>query len=248
VAGVRYQTQALVLRTAPLGEADRIVTLLAADGRKLRAVARGARKSRRRFLGCLELFSHLDVTVASRPSSQLERLEEAVLRDGHQAIRGELKRFTQACYALELCEAFTVEGDANTGFWKLLADVLGLLDQRALRDVELCYLELRVLQVAGLNPDFSACLGCGRRQSPRWYADRAAAGLYCSDCHQRIGPAHELGQAAVDLLRSLAARRLPAADPPSKLLEQASRLLRQLVDEQAGRVIKSRGQLDLASR
>jgi len=69
VAGVRYQTQALVLRTAPLGEADRIVTLLAADGRKLRAVARGARKSRRRFLGCLELFSHLDVTVASRPSS-----------------------------------------------------------------------------------------------------------------------------------------------------------------------------------
>lgn len=248
MSGGRYQTQALVLRTTALGEADRIVTLLSADGRKLRAVARGARRSRRRFLGCLELFSQVDITVAGRSGSHLERLEEAVLLDGHQPIREELSRFAHACYALELCEAFTVEGDANAGFWKLLVDVLRLLDQRPLRAVEVCYLELRVLQVAGLCPDFSACLGCGRRQAQRWYADRAASGLFCAECRPRGNPTQALVQAAVDLLRMLYARRLPAEDPVPRLLGQAGKLLRQLLDEQAGRVPKSRSQLDLAAR
>jgi DNA repair protein RecO (recombination protein O) len=72
-------TEALVLRSVEFGESDLIVHLLMPDAGRLTAIAKGARRSLRRFPGTLDLFNHLRVQVAQRRSAGLARLEQATL-------------------------------------------------------------------------------------------------------------------------------------------------------------------------
>ena len=87
------RTEALVLRSVDVGESDRILHLLVPDSGRLTAVAKGARRSRRRFAGTLDLFNHLRVEVDRRSASSLPRLEQATMLEVFRPLRMEAPRF-----------------------------------------------------------------------------------------------------------------------------------------------------------
>jgi len=159
------QTEALVLRAVDFGESDRIVHLLTPAVGRLAAIAKGARRSRRRFPGTLDLFNQLEVTASLRRPAALARLESARLLRSFEAIRLGAPRFALGCYLLELLDRLAPEGGAKRDLARLFAFAEGALDwldrEPPTRRTRVL-LELRALEALGLRPELLRCVRCGR--------------------------------------------------------------------------------------
>jgi DNA repair protein RecO (recombination protein O) len=158
-------TEAIVLRAVDFGESDRIVHLLAPATGRLAAIAKGARRSRKRFPGTLDFFNHLDVQIERRRPTAMARLEHARLRRSWASLRERPTRFALGCYLLEMLDRLAPEGGAPEERRRLFAFALGALDlvEAAEPDARLrTLLELRTLAAAGLRPELRRCVRCGR--------------------------------------------------------------------------------------
>jgi DNA repair protein RecO (recombination protein O) len=126
---VEYRTRALVLRTFDQGESDRVVHLYTAALGRVSAIAKGARRSKRRFPGTLEILSVADVRLVDPPRAQLMRLENAKLVRSFEAIPQRLGRYAIACQFLELLDRSTPERQPQPELFSFALGVLDVLDQ-----------------------------------------------------------------------------------------------------------------------
>jgi len=182
-------SEALVLRSVAFGESDLIVHLLVPESGRLTAIAKGARRSVRRFPGTLDLFNHLRVQVAPRRSAGMARLEQATLIEPFTPLRREPARFALGCYLLELLGRLSPEGAARADARRLFAFALAALRTvTTLRRVDSrlrTLLELRALAALGLCPELRACVRCaealaaGESEVPFSVAD---GGPVCARC------------------------------------------------------------------
>jgi DNA repair protein RecO (recombination protein O) len=160
----RIQTEALVLRVIEFGESDRIVHLLVPDSGRLTAIAKGARRSVRRFPGTLDLFNHLRIAVDARRATSMARLDQATLVDSFAGLRTSAARFALGCYLVELLDRLAPEGADRSDARRLFAFALAALAHasRAPLDLRLRpLLELRALDALGLRPELRHCVRCG---------------------------------------------------------------------------------------
>src|SRR5512140_1757045 len=100
--------QAFVLSTIDYGDSDRIVSLFTLEHGRIRAFARGARKSRKRFGAALETFARIEAQV--RVKDGLSGIQQADIQNIYPRIRGDLAGIAHSLYACELVEAMTPEG------------------------------------------------------------------------------------------------------------------------------------------
>jgi DNA repair protein RecO (recombination protein O) len=121
-----YRTDAVVLRRHDIGEADRVLTLYSPRLGKLRAVAKGARRSKSRLGGHVELFTHVNVLVARGRNLDIITQAETVRPFPH--IRDDLWKAAYGCYVVELVDRFTEEQLENQPVFELLLEALGYLD------------------------------------------------------------------------------------------------------------------------
>ena len=121
-----YTTEALILRTYSLAEADRIVVFLTRDRGKKRGVANGARRSRSRFAGALEPMTHAEVCYYEREHRDLVRLSYAETRRSPLlAVRPDA--LTHVGYFSELIDEWAQEGDPNERLYRLGSSTLEAL-------------------------------------------------------------------------------------------------------------------------
>ena len=195
-----YRDDGIVLRTQKLGEADRIVTLLARRAGRVRAVAKGVRRTKSRFGARLEPFTHVDLLLYTGRSLDVITQADTVRPYG-KPFASDYPRYTAGTAMLETAEKFTpVEKEPAMRQFLLLVGGLralgeGVHDPRLVLDAYL----LRSLAVAGFAPALDECAVCGTRvavaPNPRQReassvpeAQRYAAfsigagGLVCRDC------------------------------------------------------------------
>ena len=177
-----YRDEAVVLRTHKLGEADRIITLLTRHHGRVRAVARGVRKTTSRWGSRLEPFTHVDLQLAVGRSldvvTQAETLEPFA-----KGLGADYERYTAGTVMLETADRLvTEEGQPALQQFLLLVGGLRAMTggERGPGQVLDSYL-LRSLAVAGYAPTFSHCARCGDEGPHRWFSP-AAGGALCSDC------------------------------------------------------------------
>jgi DNA repair protein RecO (recombination protein O) len=189
-----YRDDGVVLRTHKLGEADRIVTLLCRHSGRVRAVAKGVRRTKSRFGGRLEPFTHVDVFIHSGRSLGVITQAE-VIRPYGVPLAGDYPRYTAGTAMLETAERFTpMESEPALRQFLLLIGGLRTLgesgpDAREPRLVLDAYL-LRSLAVAGYAPALEECARCGAvgvagsvAGSARLAAFAiAAGGMVCVSC------------------------------------------------------------------
>jgi len=159
------RTEALILRSVDFGESDRIFHLLVPDAGRLTVIAKGARRSVKRFAGTLDLFNHLQVQVEQRRSSAMSRLDGARLIRHFAPLREDATRFALGCYLLELLDRLSPEGGNRHDMARLFRFALSALAMIASRapDGRLrMILELRALDALGLRPELRHCVQCGR--------------------------------------------------------------------------------------
>ena len=157
-------TQALLLRSVAVGESDRIVHLLTPRNGRVTAIAKGARRSTRRFPGTLDFFNLLRVEIEpSRRVGAMARLEHARLVGVFAGLRVDPARFALASYLLEIFDRLAPEGGSPADMERLFVlarSVLGVVEA-ARPDAGLrALLELRTLAALGLCPELARCVRC----------------------------------------------------------------------------------------
>jgi DNA repair protein RecO (recombination protein O) len=161
----RIATQALILRVVEFGESDRIVHLLSPDLGRATAMAKGARRSVKRFPGTLDLFNRLSVHLERRRAG-MARLEQATLLDPFAGLRRLPARFALASYLVELLDRLAPEGGSPADLRALFAFAaagLRSLERRRPDGRMRVLLELRALDALGLRPELERCVRCSRR-------------------------------------------------------------------------------------
>ncbi len=203
-----HRTRCLVLRTFDQGESDRVVHLYSEGLGRVSAIAKGARRSKRRFPGTLEILSLVDVRLVDPPRAQLMRLEGAKLVGAFEGITAHLARFAVACQFLELLDRLTAEREANPELFHFAVGVLEVL-RASEPDRLLAVLVLaKTLARLGFRPQLTRCAVCGAEPAPsvgQMAFLPAQGGAVCRAC---AGPAE--ASVPLRLLRALdAGLRLP---------------------------------------
>ena len=216
-----------MLRTAPLGESDRIVTFLTRTAGKVRAVAKGARRSRRRFGSNLEPLSHVRLKWFEREGADLGRVESADLVRSYYRLQEDPERAAVlACFA-EVADAFAREQDEDPAYFRLLHVVLEAIAKGTDLDTAGRYFEIWTLRLHGVLPGLDACGRCGRAldQARGAVFDRRDSVIVCGTCATARRP----GDVALPRPALLAARAMMTAAPDA-LPEFPGASLRPLAD------------------
>jgi DNA repair protein RecO (recombination protein O) len=220
-----YRDEAIVLRTHKLGEADRIITLLTRQHGRVRAVAKGVRKTTSRWGSRLEPFTHVDLQLAE--GRNLDIITQADTLDAFPARLGNhYDRYTAGTVMLETAERLVSE-EKQPSLQQFLLLVGGLRamtgGERVPAQVLDSYL-LRSLAVAGYAPSFTHCARCGDPGPHQWFAP-SAGGALCPDC--RVPGAASPSAATLEVLGALLAGDWAAvAATDARYLREASGLVR----------------------
>lgn len=201
---------ALVSRLVDYGDADRVVTLLSERHGKVAALARGARRSRRRFGAALDLFvlgeASLKVRHGARSMPLLERFDP--VEDLSLAITGDVITVAHGSYMLELARELWPSGQEEPELFRAIVAALRALAAR--RGTGPCVLllrafELRVLGAMGLAPSLERCVHCGADvgTSCSLAFSVAHGGVVCGSCEIRGLPLREPTRSALRTLRQL---------------------------------------------
>jgi DNA repair protein RecO (recombination protein O) len=181
-------TPAIVLRTREYGESDKIVTVLSRTAGKFSGIAKGAKRSQRRFPGTLEVFSHVTLDYKRRPHSELAFLDRAVLLQPWPRLLNTLERFTAASHVVELADKMTVESEVGDDLYGLVASTLQRLNAAEPGPATLRLFELAALNASGYRPELLVCRGCTRALQSDRGPVRLVGGLggaLCSQCRAR---------------------------------------------------------------
>ena len=122
-------TRALLLKQVDTGESDRVVTLLTEDLGKVSAIARGARRSRKRFGAALSLFVLAEAELRTRSTSNLHVLTGYQALETHAGIGRDIAAITHASYATELVDALSPKGHPDPAMFELLLEMLTVLSR-----------------------------------------------------------------------------------------------------------------------
>jgi DNA repair protein RecO (recombination protein O) len=219
-----YRDEAVVLRTHKLGEADRIITLLTRHHGRVRAVAKGVRKTTSRWGSRLEPFTHVDLQLAVGRSLDIVTQAE-MIEPFASGLGGDYARYTAGTVMLETADRLvTEEGQPAVQQFLLLVGGLRAMagGEKGANQVLDSYL-LRSLAVAGYAPSFSHCARCGDEGPHRSFSP-SAGGALCSDC--RVPGSASPSSSTLDVLGALLTgewETVAAADPRS--LREASGLV-----------------------
>ncbi len=233
----QYRDTGVVLRTHKLGEADRIVVLLTEHHGKVRAVAKGVRRTRSRFGARLE--PPTAVALQLHEGRSLDTVTSAETVDAFRAVREDLDRLGQAMAMLEAVDQLAVEGEADPALFRMLVRALALLATDAPPLVVPAFY-LKVLAQSGFGPMVDACVACGS-VGPLVAFDAARGGMLCGT--------HRSGMAvsgdAVDLVVRILGGQLSSAlaEPPSPATAEVDRLATGALEHHLERRLRAPGVL-----
>jgi DNA repair protein RecO (recombination protein O) len=176
------RTEAVVLRSLRYGEADRILHLYTPMRGRVSAIAKGVRRTRSRFGGRLEPFSHVDLQL-HEGRSDLLTVTGADTIDAHAHLRDDAAALDAAGRACDAVARLFESGDPHPEVFHLLCNELRLLGDEprmATLGNQLAF-RLKLLVAAGLGPQLSACASCGEREHLAGFSG-AAGGVVCEAC------------------------------------------------------------------
>jgi DNA repair protein RecO (recombination protein O) len=205
-----YTTDALILRTHQLGEADRIVVFLTSDRGKRRGVANGARRLKSRFAGGLEPLTLARLAYYERERRDLVRLSyvepvRSPLTAREADVLGHIEYFA------ELIDECAPEADPNAALYRLGAAVVRSLVDAIPVERLARYVEYWVLRLQGVYPSLVACHRCGGDPAGGGRIDPAGGGFTCQACGT--------GQGIVLSTESVRFLRAASGTPPEGLID-----------------------------
>ena len=161
-----YRSEAVVLKSTPIGEGALAVTLYSRDSGKLRAVVRGARKPSSKMVGHIEPLNRVELALARGRPGSMDTITQAQILEAFSSLKGELDRLSRGIYLAELVDGFGTEEAGNAELYSLLVNTLRFLNQSPADDLALRHFELHLLKCTGFMPELYRCVECRRDLLP----------------------------------------------------------------------------------
>lgn len=217
-----YRDRAVVLRTYKFGEADRIVVLLTQHGGKVRAVAKGVRKTGSRIGARLEPLSHVEVQLWR--GKELDTVRQVDLLDTQSALRSDYDRVSQGLSMAEAIDKLTPDREPVEHLYVMLSRALVSLNTRN-SPLMLGAFYWKVLAAEGVHPQYRHCVRCGGIDGLSGF-DVVEGGVTCHGCRSGISVSSAaLGVLAMvlegGLTEALALEESPAVHEVNELAKSA---------------------------
>jgi len=229
--------EALIIGLMDYRENDRIVSFFTRDHGRISGVARGAKRSVKRFGGALELFSRL--TLNFTPAEGLVTVHDVDPVTIYPNIRATLEGIAHAGYACELVAALAPEQMANQRLFRLLAAYLEHLDRCPASRPDRHFFEINLLNILGYRPPLESCCRCGDSLGDMGGDWRGGedGGICCPRCG--LGGARLGGEAIAGLLLSLTTGRFGQVIFPQRGLVEVGAYLEAFIADHLQRPLKS---------
>jgi DNA repair protein RecO (recombination protein O) len=179
------ESEAIVLRTYPLGEGDRLVSFLSRTDGRLRGVARGARKPKSRFGASLELLSYIRIWFYAKETRQLVRISQCELIESFLDAQRSYNASVAFSLLAEIAEGVLPEGEPSDPAFRLLLATCRAMAQTGSIALPVSYFVLWMLRLGGWLPSLSHCAACRRdiREERVWAAEDGS-GIFCQECRR----------------------------------------------------------------
>ncbi len=231
-----FRDRGVVLRTIRLGEADRIVTLMCEQHGKVRAVAKGVRRTSSRFGSRLEPLSHVAL-LGWQGRGDLDTVNQVEVIDTFRAVREDLDRTAAALTMLEVVDQIGQERHSNPRLYQMLVGALGALAVEPSPMVAPAFF-LKVLTLEGSAPVLDMCVACGQDDPDLLVAfDPLEGGVLCRSCRR----GRPLSADGLELLRRTLGGGLAGvlAEPRSPVTDEVGSLATDAIEAHLDRRLRS---------
>ncbi len=246
-----HESEAIVLRSYPLGEADRLVSFLTRAMGRVRGTAAGARRTKSRFGSTLERLSHIRIWFFEKETRDLVRISQCEMIESFLDAFGDYASSIVLALFSEITEAVLPEREANDANFRLL-----LLSAQAVKhsrkpELPLAYFALWTVKLGGWLPSLDRCGRCGKELTggEAAYFSASASAVVCGKC--RMPGMRTLSPAAVSLARKMLTDRLDrlsdGADSngaPPRVMRELTEAMLDVIENQIDRKLTSRELLE----
>lgn len=180
--------EAIILSTRLFGESDKIVRFFTLSSGKISGIAKGAKKSQKRFMNTLEPFNQVLLEYFEKPTSSLVRVENADLKESNSGLELNLKRVCAASFFTEFVDKLTKEKQRNSHLFQTLKRILDSLKLLEFTVTDILYYELQMLRHLGYMLNLAACVHCGKALTDmeKLYFSKERGGTLCPGCARSV--------------------------------------------------------------
>jgi len=217
------ETEAIILKTFPLGEADRLVSFLGRSSGRLRGVASGARRLKNRYGSTLELLSHVQLWYVERETRDLVRIQQCELLESFHKAQSDYGLSTGLAMISEIVERVLPEQEVAESMFRLLLLAAREVERRASWQLPLAYFAFWTVRLGGWLPPLDRCAECGTGfgEHPAFHSSQSS-GLLCEEC--RKPGMRPLGKRGRELAEVFAVKKLDQVEVAEELSKPLSEL------------------------
>jgi DNA repair protein RecO (recombination protein O) len=240
------ETEAIILRCYPLGEADRLVSFLGRTTGRLRGVATGARRPKSRFGSTLEPLSHIRMWFYERETRELVRIQQCELIQSFLEVQRDYNLSLGLAAVSEIAEGLLPEREPAEAAFRLVLVTAREIGRHARIALPLAYFNLWMMRLGGWLPQLDRCAGCGRGLGAEAaYASPFFSGLACANC--RTAGMRGMSGPGLALARRMLAEkleRLAEEEWPASQVGELNGYLFDLVEHHLERKLTTRRLID----
>ncbi len=242
-------SDAIIMRTWEFGETDLLVSFLTSDRGRLKGVAKGARKSRKRFANCLDLFSLVKLEYELKRGRELYFLHSGKFVHAFPGIRSDFSSLSLASYMIELTEILFPVGVVAKRMFELLNGSFSALDEDKKIDKLRILFETKAMALGGYRINLDKCCDCGRPYAGEGRAafKQSKGGIACLKCGQESKLSPGLGPSTVKALRVIQSTpwgKAQALDLTNEMVHEIKPVLKLHIEYRIGQRLKTAEYLD----
>jgi len=179
------ETEAIILKTFPLGEADRLVSFLGRTSGRVRGVASGARRLKNRYGSTLEVLSHVQLWYVEKETRELVRIQQAELLESFHKAQSNYGLSTGLAVVSEISELVLPEHEVSEPMFRLILLTAREIERTGDWALPLSYFAFWTVRLGGWLPRFDRCASCDSPfgSKPAFY-DGHQPGLFCEKCRR----------------------------------------------------------------
>ena len=237
-------SHAIIMRTWEFGETDLLVSFFTSDRGRLKGVAKGAKKSRKRFANCLDLLSHVKLEYEIERGRELYFLHSGKLVHAFPGIRSDFSSLYLASYMIELTETLFPLGVTDKEMFALLKNAFLVLNEGNKNGVLRILFEAKAMTLGGYRINLDKCCGCGRPYAGEGRAafKQSKGGLACLKCEQESKISPGLSPDSVNALRVIQSTpwdKVEAFDPTDEIIREIKPVLKLHIEYRTGQRLKT---------
>ena len=223
------ETEAIILKTFPLGEADRLVSFFGRSSGRLRGVAAGARRIKNRYGSTLEVLSHVQMRYVERETRDLVRIGECELLESFHRAQSDYGLSTGLALISETAERTLPEQEVDEPMFRLLLLTAREVGRRGSWELPLAYFVFWTVKLGGYLPPLERCSSCGNALGDHQAFHFAqSGGLHCETC--RKPGMRPVGKSGREMAGVFASKRLDEIDLAPESRRRVTELREALLD------------------